>query len=448
MHIKYLIKNNKYSPIISLYDDEEVCQIVDCNFFKSIQLIERPANIYKNYNKYSELFRKYTYEYIFENKMTAEETIKSIYELTKSIKNEGSSLELVISIIIITASVVMLLLLFCLLNNKYIFYFKFLPRDFWVIVIIGLIITMSPFFTKLGELNSMKCYFKYILFFFGSTLYMKPLLYKLIINIPEKNVKLLTWISKNRYIFLLFLILIDTILYGLLGLSSFDIENKIHNDTINFKICKMKRTIGKIMIIILYTLKFIEIILGLFLIFIEWNLKLTYYDLRFVVIFFYINILYFIFIIITNSLRIDDYNFNLALPEFVNIFFTVLNYIILYGFRIISTDRSGDRDSIISSQIRNDDFYMSNNSVLVTSNCEINKNENINKNINENTINNTNMNENAKNKTNINEKSKNNKKILSFYRKIYNYHYRTSKDLEDIILKTDAISRNYSATFD
>ncbi|KAG4087594.1 periplasmic binding protein-like II [Neocallimastix lanati (nom. inval.)] len=324
MHIKYLIKNNKYSPIISLYDDEEVCQIVDCNFFKSIQLIERPANIYKNYNKYSELFRKYTYEYIFENKMTAEETIKSIYELTKSIKNEGSSLELVISIIIITASVVMLLLLFCLLNNKYIFYFKFLPRDFWVIVIIGLIITMSPFFTKLGELNSMKCYFKYILFFFGSTLYMKPLLYKLIINIPEKNVKLLTWISKNRYIFLLFLILIDTILYGLLGLSSFDIENKIHNDTINFKICKMKRTIGKIMIIILYTLKFIEIILGLFLIFIEWNLKLTYYDLRFVVIFFYINILYFIFIIITNSLRIDDYNFNLALPEFVNIFFTFL----------------------------------------------------------------------------------------------------------------------------
>lgn len=43
-----------YPPIPSLYDDKEVCKMVDCKIYKSLQLISRPSSVggidYVNYS--------------------------------------------------------------------------------------------------------------------------------------------------------------------------------------------------------------------------------------------------------------------------------------------------------------------------------------------------------------------------------------------------------------
>lgn len=58
MHKKYIAKNNYLTPISSLYDEDEVCKVVNCDFFKSIQLIGRPVTKSDDYIKYADNFKK------------------------------------------------------------------------------------------------------------------------------------------------------------------------------------------------------------------------------------------------------------------------------------------------------------------------------------------------------------------------------------------------------
>jgi len=66
IHKKLILEGRLNSPISSLYDDEEICSVVDCKFHKSLQLITRP-NV-SSYSKWSNNFRKNIYEYIYGEK--------------------------------------------------------------------------------------------------------------------------------------------------------------------------------------------------------------------------------------------------------------------------------------------------------------------------------------------------------------------------------------------
>ncbi|OUM63392.1 hypothetical protein PIROE2DRAFT_10116 [Piromyces sp. E2] len=83
---EYVINDGVYSGIPSLYDDEDVCAVRDCNFIKSIQLTSRPLE--EDYNTYSEKYRKYLLKFLYEDDISAEETlikindIKNIYEIS------------------------------------------------------------------------------------------------------------------------------------------------------------------------------------------------------------------------------------------------------------------------------------------------------------------------------------------------------------------------------
>ncbi|OUM58476.1 hypothetical protein PIROE2DRAFT_16238, partial [Piromyces sp. E2] len=63
-----VLNNNLLSAIPSLYDDPEVCEKIDCDFFKSIQYIPRPIQQIDNYDEYSTFFRKNIYDYLFGDK--------------------------------------------------------------------------------------------------------------------------------------------------------------------------------------------------------------------------------------------------------------------------------------------------------------------------------------------------------------------------------------------
>jgi len=80
---KQFIKKNQiyYSAIPSLYDDEEVCQSIDCDLLKSIQSVFFP--ITKNYHDFESTFRSSIYNYLFsndndENAPTAKEVLNAV----------------------------------------------------------------------------------------------------------------------------------------------------------------------------------------------------------------------------------------------------------------------------------------------------------------------------------------------------------------------------------
>jgi len=62
---KYIANADFFSPIPSLYDEEEVCKKVDCNHYKSVQLIGRPINKMDNYDAYTDKVKEYVSEYLF-----------------------------------------------------------------------------------------------------------------------------------------------------------------------------------------------------------------------------------------------------------------------------------------------------------------------------------------------------------------------------------------------
>ncbi|OUM60610.1 hypothetical protein PIROE2DRAFT_13589, partial [Piromyces sp. E2] len=100
---KETVMNNIYlSGISSLYEDKDVCNKLDCELYKSIQLVNRPITKEDDYDDYSSNFKNKIYEYIFGNK-TAKEALQNAVDITKiytiSLNSNESSLEEINNII-------------------------------------------------------------------------------------------------------------------------------------------------------------------------------------------------------------------------------------------------------------------------------------------------------------------------------------------------------------
>jgi len=73
MSITY--KQNFYSPIKYLYDDEEVCTNVDCGLMKMIQPVFMP--IREDYDSFAKNLRESIYDYLY-NGATVEQALSNI----------------------------------------------------------------------------------------------------------------------------------------------------------------------------------------------------------------------------------------------------------------------------------------------------------------------------------------------------------------------------------
>ncbi|ORX64250.1 periplasmic binding protein-like II [Anaeromyces robustus] len=72
-----VMENKVFSALPSIYDDADVCNIVECEVFKNVQLITRPSSKYNDYSTFSQKFRKAVYDGLYEDK-SVEETLKNI----------------------------------------------------------------------------------------------------------------------------------------------------------------------------------------------------------------------------------------------------------------------------------------------------------------------------------------------------------------------------------
>jgi len=358
-----IINNHLFSGIPSLYDDPEVCASVDCEFFKSIQLIPRPTDKAKEYSKYSEKFRNYLFEYIYGNK-SPEEVLKNIDDITRfyslTIKNDNTPVGTIIFSAFMTFSLIMLFSLKFLTMEKYKPYFVFLPNDLWVFIVLGSILIMSSCLTMLGELSTLKCQFLMLLLSLGFTFSIIPIFYKLIVNFPEVN-GISLHVYRNKYPFVLLFLLIDILLNSLSFNSPFQLDEKLVDDGQNFKVCKITN-FGKILLSSLFSIKIIIMLCILFFIFIEWNLENTRRDIRFLSAAIYMDIVSIGVLLLISYMDINNYVVFYALPTSIYIFFAITNYTLFYAYRILRAYGNDDGEIIYFSNLEkntssNDNIY-------------------------------------------------------------------------------------------
>lgn len=327
-----------YSGILDLYDDESICIDIDCEFFKSVQLIDRPTYLTDNYEKYSEDFRETIYSYLY-GEAKLEDVLQQIIDLTKIYYvsfNTKETIAGVISIIIISGiSLVIILSVSFIFMDNYKKYYQFLSNPLWIINLAGCVLILWATLIELGELTYIKCHLKVLCIILCLTLTITPVLYSLIDHYPKEN-RILNWIKGHPYLFIIMIAITDFILVGFTLVSPYSVDVKYVSEGKNFKTCNITNTFWNkfILIVIVMAKAFIFIALLVFSYLKRKDIEIKN-DLKFLMITLYINVIGNISQIVVSSMDIHDYIIYFITREAFYIFFSVNNYVFFYVFRII-----------------------------------------------------------------------------------------------------------------
>jgi len=336
---KYFALQKYFSAIPSLYDEEEVCQKVNCNHYKSIQLVPRPYNKTNDYNSYTKKFRTYVYEYLFGNDdIKAINALKNIEDITKmyyfTINTDDTYAGLILFIIVTVIIVIILVSLVFLYNQKLEFYFKFMPKKCWILYIIGLVLMLCPFYLEIEKVSSTKCFLKIAFMIIGYTLNFIPLISQMIIEIPIEENKFSIWMRKNRYLFIGIFLVLDLILILVMSFTPYTVMDMKYQGQKNFQVCQQNYTLGKFMKYFIYIYVSIIVIVMLCFVFLEWNLRPLYYDVRFLTVANYMTIvIFFAYILISHIVKLNNYIANSLVIEIFRLIYVLVNYIFIYGYR-------------------------------------------------------------------------------------------------------------------
>ncbi|ORX86782.1 hypothetical protein BCR32DRAFT_275138 [Anaeromyces robustus] len=331
---KFVKKATIVSLIKDIYYEEEVCKYYNCELYHSIQLTGRPIN--KEYENYSEKFRKFIYEFLYgketaANALKKANNLKTIHYISLNTKDNKTGFVTFIFLIIITC--IMLLSLIFLFIENYNPFFKFLPQDLWIMSILGNIFIIGSCFIKYGEVTNLKCYLNTIFLSFGFTISYSPILYKLIINFSEENKKA-KWISEHKYLFFSFLFSIDILIFIFSATQPFNIINKMDGDGIVYQTCEIK----KLRILIYFLMigyKFIFMFTVFLFMFLEWNVEEIHYDLKFIISGLYIIIISIFISFVLKITVFNDFKSDFLIRITVIMSAVFFNYFFLYGYRII-----------------------------------------------------------------------------------------------------------------
>jgi len=359
---KFIINRGVYSYVNELYDDEEVCSVINCNVIKGaepLSSIDSDIDDFSN-NNYIEKYMNSFYEYLFNDK-NLNSVIEKIDNLlaVHSLSLESSSfcyLAVFILIIYLLLSTVMASSLVFLKKMKS--KFKFLSNDFWIISVVGTIIFMSSVLAYLGKVTPFKCHIHRFLMSTGFILNLTPILIKLIIEYPEEN-SFTKWIKQkptNKYIYLIVMPLINLILNGILILSPFDVDIVNVEDGENFMICVQQKAAGYINILLILLIQLFILISFSFLIYKEKNIEEIATDIKFLIGNLFIMILCFILYTIMNMVII--HNFHIYMGIFACIIFvdSLSIFFFTYAFRIFlifTYNKEAEEENSIIKKITN-----------------------------------------------------------------------------------------------
>jgi len=340
---KYLINYFSFSAITELYDDEEVCSLIQCEVFKNalpFQFMNNDEKLFGD-DTYHVKYRGNLFDYLYNDKPLDEalkeiDDVTRIYKFTRDKNDDNSKAGLIIFILFLVLSVCMILsLIFIFIKNIYESYFKFLPKCLWIITVLGSLIIMSSLITLYGDLNNSKCQIRGAFINVGYVLSICPSLYKLITNFPENN-KYSKWVEKNKYTFVLIVTIVAGGLNGILAISSYDLEKKTSADGKTYQKCIMNESFGKIIYYIMIFYNIFITLTSLFLIFIEWNINVTSLDIKFLATALSMDILSLILLNFIDKFNFKDYIIYNVLMSITMMIFSVFNYLFTYLIRILS----------------------------------------------------------------------------------------------------------------
>ena len=354
VQFEYIIKDQFLGGNMDLYKKGEIsCDYVNCEVIDNIQpfsFLDNDKKFFGN-DEYFRYYQKYMLDYLFYDQ-DLDYILKRLDDITKiytfSLNTEDSIVGLIIYIIFITFFAVIALSIVFVFVKKLEYRFKFLSKNLWILTTLGSLILLSSIITLYGEVSNAKCHLRTTLINVGFILSICPSLHKLISNFPERNeISLIFRI--NKYFTIVIIMLITVALNETYAMSSFTIYevNGDGNPNLDlnseprkhFNKCVMNSTIGNIIYYIIQSLNFIVILTLLALIFIEWNLKETALDVKYLATALFMDTLSLITLMIFNKITIENYilsNLVLAINILV---FAVSNHLFIYLVRILPVFR-------------------------------------------------------------------------------------------------------------
>jgi len=332
-----IIEKQLFSGIKELFHDPDVCEAIDCELYANIQETTRYHHERKDYVEYSSKFRTIMREYMFGN-ITAKDALKRIDNLSRiqeiSISTENSFFGLIYFILNVFFIVIVLISFMFVDVKRFEHNFKFLPKNFWYIVLIGLVCSISANFTSYGEILISKYRLRVFLYSIGFTLTFVPVLYKLLSNFPEEN-KISKWISDHKYTVLLTFVGIDIFLNLINLASSYKIKTIESGDKKLYQECLVNGFLAKSTAILICIYKVIVILAIILLNFFEWSIEETLLDLRYLTTAIYLDIISIILIIVVKCVKFSNYNITDILNKTFIYMFILSNYLFIFGIRII-----------------------------------------------------------------------------------------------------------------
>jgi len=250
--------------------------------------------------------------------------------LTTDDSNSGLIM-LIIFILISTCIILSLIFLFIEKLEKR---FRFLSTDLWIITVLGSLILACSMITLYNGASNSNCHLRVSLISVGFVLSISPSLIKLITNFPIRN-KFSLHFEKNKYLFIILIMIFTGCINGLFAISSYDFQTINISGKLYDK-CIMNNVFGSF---IYYLIQFIDIfiiLISLILIFMEWNLQETALDVKYLATALFMDTLSLILLMIMDKIKFDYVVYNVLLS--INIlFFAVSNHLFTYLIRIILT---------------------------------------------------------------------------------------------------------------
>ena len=325
--------------------------------------------------------REAMFEYLFGNgNITATEAVGKINRIFAvhnfSIDTDESVSGLIIFIVVLITLSIMILSVFLIFIKSLIKYFEFLPKDMWIVSIIGSVLIMSAIFTLYGNITVFKCHIRLTCIFGGFYVFILPILWKLIINIPETN-SYSIWIQNHLYSFISLMTLVEILIQlSRILIPLYKVNKIIIIDGNNFMDCSKINGFGSVVYYfeVVWLLTLLACIL--FLVFIEWNIKMFYFEIRCIIASIFITILSFIMFLIVFKFNIKNY---IAYNSFYACTIYVLslsNYFFIYGVKLfrplIRNKEEEERNKVLQEMMNQQEDMMKSTIISNDSNNDTN----------------------------------------------------------------------------
>jgi hypothetical protein len=353
-----VINYKKTVALKKMYNDDELCKYLEndqismnCEVYENLQYFLKPLNLIDTYVKYSVKYRDILNSFLYKGTRNSEEALEDIYNISHVYDIKITSwLGIFVVLIIIFSFLVIIVSYIMIIQKKNKIYFKFLRNRYWLLFMCGLMIVNIYPLVGLNKLSRFKCYIRPILISEGFTISFTPILLKIIVNFPLKN-KISSFINQNFFVFILIFVLIDIISFIFYSMSPLVVQTYYVEDGLNFQYCVSYSEFGKTVIMLLIGYKsIILLILALFL-FMEWNLEETREDIRSFISILYINILSITLYIIIYYIDIKNYYIYYILRVAPIYCYTITNYVMVIGLRILSSRLKEDNDQDILEKV-------------------------------------------------------------------------------------------------